>query len=151
VFLAAVDLVDLRRHTVSLLRLRPSSVLRSVELRPQGRLETHMVGQVRASALPWRFFPLVRRQLQHRVPPLIRPYPLSPKKCFADAAPAPLSGEDMREFTREKHIGRPEREISMLVYGNFDFQNPPHMASQHLMIPRIAAAGTWFSHLPSQA
>ena len=31
------------------------------------------------------------------------------------------------------------------------FQNPPYMASRHLLIPRIAAAGTSFSPLPCQA
>jgi hypothetical protein len=37
------------------------------------------------------------------------------------------------------------------VYGYFDFQNPLYMVSRHMMIPRIAAAGTSFSPLPCQA
>jgi hypothetical protein len=39
----------------------------------------------------------------------------------------------------------------MLVYGYFDFQKPPYMASRQLLIPRIGAAGTSFSPLPCQA
>jgi hypothetical protein len=35
---------DLRRQTVPLLRLRPSSIMRSFEPRPQGRRKTHMAG-----------------------------------------------------------------------------------------------------------
>jgi hypothetical protein len=57
----------------------------------------------------------------------------------------------MRVFSREKVIGRAEREISVLVYGYFDFQNPPYKASRQLLILRIAAAGTWFSPLPCKA
>jgi hypothetical protein len=38
----------------------------------------------------------------------------------------------------------------MLVYGYFDFQIPPYIASRHLLIPRIAATGTSFSPLPCQ-
>jgi hypothetical protein len=36
-------------------------------------------------------------------------------------------------------------------YGYYDFQNPPYMASRHLLITRIAAANTSFSPLPYQA
>jgi hypothetical protein len=31
------------------------------------------------------------------------------------------------------------------------FQKPPYKASRHMLIPRIAATGTWFSPLPCQA
>jgi hypothetical protein len=58
----------------------------------------------------------------------------------------------MRVFSREKEdIGRAEREILVLGYGYFDFQNPPYMASRQLLITRIIAAGTSFSPLPCQA
>jgi hypothetical protein len=63
-FLAAVDLVDLHRLTVSLFRLRPSSVLRAL----RGRIESHRVGRLLASALSLRSFPVVLRQLQHPRP-----------------------------------------------------------------------------------
>jgi hypothetical protein len=39
----------------------------------------------------------------------------------------------------------------MLVYGYYNFQNPPYWAFRKLVIPRIAAAGTSFSSLPCQA
>jgi hypothetical protein len=39
----------------------------------------------------------------------------------------------------------------VLRYGCIDFQSPPYKASRQLMIPRIAATGTWFSPLPCQA
>jgi hypothetical protein len=39
----------------------------------------------------------------------------------------------------------------VLVYGYFDFQNLPYMASRQLMIPRIGVAGNSFSPLPYQA
>jgi hypothetical protein len=42
----------------------------------------------------------------------------------------------------KKHIGLAEREIPVLVYGYYVFQNPPYMASRQLLIPRIAAVGT---------
>jgi hypothetical protein len=41
---AVDDLEDLRRQTVPLLRLRPSSIMRSFEPRPQGRRKTHGAG-----------------------------------------------------------------------------------------------------------
>jgi hypothetical protein len=101
-----------------------------------------MNGRLLSSALPWRCFPDVRRELQHPRPTAYSSVPPFAKKYFADAAPATLSEEDLRVFNREKHIGRPEREISVLVYGYFDFQNLPYMASRQLWIPRIAAIGT---------
>jgi hypothetical protein len=58
----------------------------------------------------------------------------------------------MRVSSREKeHMGRAEREILVLRYGYFDFQNPPYMASRQMLITRIAAAGTSCSPLPCQA
>jgi hypothetical protein len=73
VFLVAVDLVDLRRQIASLLRLRPSSGLRSFSPRPQGRLKTYMVGRLLANALPWRCFPGV-------VPPPTEIHPYPPRR-----------------------------------------------------------------------
>jgi hypothetical protein len=97
--------MDLRRQSVSLFRLRPSSVLRSFEPRPQGRRESHRVGRLLANALPSRCFPAIRRQLQHPRPtadPSETPFA---KNYFANATPAPLSVEYMRVFNLEKHIG----------------------------------------------
>jgi hypothetical protein len=51
----------------------------------------------------------------------------------------------------KKHIGQAEREIPLLVYGYYVFQNPPYKASRQLLIPRIAAIGTSISPLPCQA
>jgi hypothetical protein len=48
-----------------------------------------------ASALPFRYFPVVRRQLHHphhTVDPSVLPFA---KYYFADTTPAPLSGEYM--------------------------------------------------------
>jgi hypothetical protein len=61
-----------------------------------------MVGRLLASALPWRCFPAARRQLQHPRPTADPSVPPFAKKCFADNAPAPSSGEYMRIFNREK-------------------------------------------------
>jgi hypothetical protein len=44
VFPVADDPEDLRRHTVPLFRLRPTSVLRSFEPRPEVRLKTRKAG-----------------------------------------------------------------------------------------------------------
>jgi hypothetical protein len=37
------------------------------------------------------------------------------------------------------------------VYGCYDFQNPPYMASRYMLNARIAAAGTSFTPLPCHA
>jgi hypothetical protein len=37
--------------------------------------------------------------------------------------------------------GRADRAILGLEYGNYDFQNPPYMASRKLLITRSAASG----------
>jgi hypothetical protein len=50
----------------------------------------------------------------------------------------------------KKLIGLAEREIGVLVYGYYVFQNPPYMASRQLLILWIAAVGTSFSPLPCQ-
>jgi hypothetical protein len=47
--------------SVSFFLLRPSSGLRSPSPRPRGRFKTHMAGRLRASAMPGRCFPAVRR------------------------------------------------------------------------------------------
>jgi hypothetical protein len=82
------------------------------------------------------------------VPPLIRPYPFSPKHISQTSFP-----ESICEYlVANKHIKHTEREIHVPVYGYYVFfQNLPCMASRLLMIPRIAAAGTSFNPLPCQA
>jgi hypothetical protein len=67
VFPAANAPKDLRRHTVSLLRLRPASILRSLQSRPHGDRNSQGC-RLLASAIPWCCFPAVRRQLQHPRP-----------------------------------------------------------------------------------
>jgi hypothetical protein len=55
----------------------------------------------------------------------------------------------MRAFIAKKHIGLLEREISLLEYGYYDFQNPPYMALRQQLITWMAATGTSFSPLPA--
>jgi hypothetical protein len=81
-FPAAVDnVVDLRRHTVSLLGLRPSTGMRSLSPRPRGSVESHMAGRLLASVMPKRCFPTIRHKLQSTVPS-------SPPNDPSDACPA---------------------------------------------------------------
>jgi hypothetical protein len=49
------------------------------------------------------------------------------------------------------HIGQPEREVLVLMYDYYDFENPPYMASRQRLIARIAVGGTSLSHQPCQA
>jgi hypothetical protein len=90
-------------------------------------------------------------QLQHPRPtvdPSVPPF----AKNIAQTPPPPPCRERICGYSiAKRHMGHAEREISVLVYGYFDFRNPPYMASRQLMIPRIAAAGTSFSPLPCQA
>jgi hypothetical protein len=105
VSLAAVDPMEPCRQTVSLYRLRPSSVLRSFEPHPHGRLKTQRVGRLLASIFPLRCIPALRRHLQYMRPTVYPSVPPFAKKYFANAAPAPLLGEYQRVFSRKKHIG----------------------------------------------
>jgi hypothetical protein len=58
----------------------------------------------------------------------------------------------MRVFSRGKDISNCPSGRSMCRCTDIMlFQNPPYMASRHLLIPRIAGAGTSFSPLPCQA
>jgi hypothetical protein len=115
-FPAADDLVDLRRQTVALLRLRPSTDMRSVSPRPHGRLESHMVFRLPASALPRRCFPNVRRHLQRALPAQIRPYPRRRKPIPQIYGP-PVDMSIRKEYQALKiSIGLAEREILTLVY-----------------------------------
>jgi hypothetical protein len=129
---AVVDQVDLRRHTVSLLRLQLSSVMRSCEPLPHRRLETHRVGRLLASALPWRCFPVVRRQRQHPRPTVDPSVPPFAKTYFADAAPAPLSREDLRVF-------------SWTCNGTFDKRENPncHLLQKSSFTHLFVLAYTW--------
>jgi hypothetical protein len=126
--------------------------MRSFSLRPQGRLETHRARRLLASALPWRCFPAVRRELQHprrTADPSVPPF----AKNIRRRRPRPPCRERicLRVFMREKTHRRGRARGLNVGVRIFDFQNPPHMASRELLIPRIAAAGTSFSPLPCQA
>jgi hypothetical protein len=44
-----------------------------------------------------------------------------------------------------------EPEILVLEYGYYVLQNPPYMASRHVLTTRIATAGTLYSPLPCKA
>jgi hypothetical protein len=77
--------------------------MRSVELRPQGRLETHRVWRLLSSALPWRRFPVVRRQLQHPRPnadPSVAPF----AKTIRKRGPHPLVGRGFAGIQSRKNI-----------------------------------------------
>jgi hypothetical protein len=61
---------------------------------------------------------------QHPRPTANPSVPFFAKKHFANAAPAPLSEQYLRLFSREKNIGQVEREIHVMVYGYYDFPKP---------------------------
>jgi hypothetical protein len=105
-----------------------------------------------ASAVPHRCFPAARRHLQHPRPSADPSVPFFAKKYFANAAPAPSSGEYLRVFSREKDTSDWPSGGSMCRCIDFMlFQSPPYRASRQLLIPRIAAIGTSFRPLPCQA
>jgi hypothetical protein len=73
---------------------------------------------------------------------MIRRYPPR-QKVLQIHHPSLLIGRVFESIPlRKQHIGRPEREIFVLEYGYYDFQNPPYMASRQLKVTRIVAAGT---------
>jgi hypothetical protein len=145
VFPAAGDPKDRPRQTVPLLRLRPTSVLRSIKPRPQGRLK----------ALAWQAIASERRALA-LLPSCPPPAPtpsslrlsvrtLLRQKNFRKRRPRPIVG---RVFSRGKDIsdwpsGRSLCRCTDIMF----FQNPPCRASRQLPIPRIAADGTSFNPL----
>jgi hypothetical protein len=57
------------------------------------------------------------------VPPMIRPYPSSPKNISQTSFP-PLRESLCEYLVDEKHIGLAEREIHMMVYGYHFFPKP---------------------------
>jgi hypothetical protein len=68
-------------------------------LAPKGDLKLSQGWRLLASAMPQRYFPAVRRQLQHPRPSADPSVPFFAKKHFANAAPAPSSGEFLRVFS----------------------------------------------------
>jgi hypothetical protein len=117
-----------------------------------GGLESHRVGRLLASALPWRCFPAARRELQHPRPTADPSVPPFAKKYFADTTPTPLSGEYMQVFNREKtyRTGR-AGDLSVGIRTLCFSKTLCTWTSRQLLIPRIAAAGTSFNLLPCQA
>jgi hypothetical protein len=71
-------------------------------LAPRGDLRLSQGWRLLASAVPYRCFPAIRRQLQHPRPSADPSVPFFAKKYFANAAPAPSSGEYLRVFDSEK-------------------------------------------------
>jgi hypothetical protein len=121
-------------------------------LAPRGDLKLSHGWRLLASAVPQRYFPAVRRELQHNRPSADPSVPFFAKTHFANAAPAPSSGEYLRVFSRGKDISDLPSGRSMFRFTDIMFfQNPSYMASRQVIIPRIAAAGTSFSPLPCQA
>jgi hypothetical protein len=88
--------------------------------------------------------------LQHPPPSADPPVPFAPN--ISQILPLPPYHESILEYiVANKHIGRSEREILVLGYGYYRFQNPPYMASRMLPIAHIAATGTSLSPLPCHA
>jgi hypothetical protein len=76
---AAGDPKDRRHQTVPLLRLRPTSVMRSFGPRHQRRLKAHRAGDKERAPCSSVASQLSVASSNTLVPPLIRPYPSSPK------------------------------------------------------------------------
>jgi hypothetical protein len=104
------------RYTVSLLRLRPFNSMRSFSPCTDGKLESHIAGQLSPSALPLRYFPAVRRQLQRPPPTHIRPYPHRRKTSPHTKVP-PVDMNICEEYQAlKRNIRLAEGEILTLVY-----------------------------------
>jgi hypothetical protein len=85
---AACDPKDRRRHTVPLLRLRPTSVLRSFGPRPHGRLKAHKAGDIEGAPCPSAASQFSSAISNALVPPLIGPYTYSPKNIPLTSFPS---------------------------------------------------------------
>jgi hypothetical protein len=96
-----------------------------------GMLDLMSASRRRASAVPWRCFHVVRRQLQYPRSTVDPSVPFSPNNV-SKAPPRLLTREYVRVSCRQKHVGLAEREILALGYGYFDFQNPPYKASRQV-------------------
>jgi hypothetical protein len=128
----------------------PSNV--ALGLASRGDLRLSQGWRLRASAVPYRCFPAVRRKLQHPRPSADPSVPFFAQKYFANAATAPSSGEYLRVLSRGKVTSDlPSGRSLCRCTDTMFFQNPPYRASRQLLIPRIADVGTSFSPLPCQA
>jgi hypothetical protein len=99
----------------------------SVAPRPQGRHNFRRDGRRLASAMPWRCFPAVCRELQRPPPTQIRPYPRR-RHFFGDTCPV-LEHESVQgvNSAAKKYSTSAEREILALVYIYY-FKSHPYMA-----------------------
>jgi hypothetical protein len=97
VFPAAGDSKDRRRETVPLLRLRHTSVMRSITPRPHGRRKLSHGWRLLASAVPQHCFPAVRRQLQHPRPSADPSVPFFAKNISL-SPPPPLRRKSICEY-----------------------------------------------------
>jgi hypothetical protein len=123
-FPAAGDPKHRRRQTVPLLRLRPTSVMRSIKPRPHGNLKLSQGRRLLDSAVPQRRFPFVCRQLQHPRPSTDPSVPFF-AKIFRKRRPRPIVGRVSASiYSRKRHIGLAEREIHVPVYGYYVFLKP---------------------------
>jgi hypothetical protein len=93
-----------------------------------GMLDLMSVGRHRASALSRRFFPAIRRHLQHLHSTADTSVPSSPKSIPRAPPPPPCLGSICEYTVAKKHIGLAERDVLVMVCGNYDFQSPPYMA-----------------------
>jgi hypothetical protein len=110
-----------------------------VVLPPLGSARPHHASRLAASALLLRRFSVVRRQLKQH-PPTVDPSVPSAHRNISQILPSPPYRESIFEYLIAKK--QAEREILVLVYGWYDFENTPYMASRQQLIARIAAAGT---------
>jgi hypothetical protein len=138
---------------VPLLRLRPTSVLRSIRPRPHGRLKAlaglATASERRALALLPSCPPPVPTpsSLRRSVRTLLR------QKIFRKRRPRPIVGSIsfLRVFSRGKDISDwPSGRFLCRYTDIMFFQTPPYRDSRQLLIPRITAVGTSFSPLPCQ-
>jgi hypothetical protein len=133
------------RKTVPLLSpLLSSSLLMSSSPPRMGLLDLRSPRRRRARApSPSAASRLSAASSNTHVPPLIRPYPCR-KKLFHMEPPPPPYRESICEYAIAKKHQTGKREIVVMGYGDYDFQNPPCIAFRQLLITLIAAADTSF-------
>jgi hypothetical protein len=144
---AAIDTGDLRCQIASLLRLRPSSGLRSILPRPQWRLELINACRQLASAMPLRCFPI----LCPPPPPLVA----NSHPPVSSSPPHKTLRHRSHPWTREylvliSNVGQAEREILAIVCTYF-FSKPPVRGLPTAVNRANRTAGTFLSPLPYQA
>jgi hypothetical protein len=123
VFPSADNLEDIRRHTGRSSGCDPPPSCVASSLAP-GDTYSSQGWRLLASAVPWRCFPVVHRQLQH---PRHIAYPSVPFfaiKVSQTPPKPPCRESSFKYLVTKEHIGLAEREILVLVYRYYDFPKP---------------------------